>query len=58
MEDDKMIIDLGKDIQNLLEKVKKELGQSLSDNEIIRDALMCYYVDIAQINKQKNKFKK
>lgn len=53
-----MIVDLGEEIQNLLEKVKKELGQSLSDNEIIKDALMCYYVDVAQINRQKKKFNK
>ncbi len=53
-----MIVDLGEDTQNLLEKVKKELGQSLSDNEIIRDALMCYYVDVALINRQKKKFNK
>ena len=52
-----MILDLSEDTQNLLEKVKKELGQPLSDNEIIKDALMCYYVDVVQINRQKNKFK-
>ncbi len=52
-----MIIDLGEDTQNLLEKVKKELGQSLSEDEIIKDALICYYVDVKQINRQKDKFK-
>ena len=50
---DKMIVDLSEDTQGLLEKVKKELGQSLSDNEVIKDALMCYYVDLVQINKAK-----
>jgi hypothetical protein len=52
-----MIVDLNEETQSLLEKVKKELGQSVSDNEVIKDALMCYYVDIVQINRQKNKFK-
>lgn len=48
-----MIIELNEDTQDLLEKVKKELGQSLSDNEVIKDALMCYYVDVVQINRAK-----
>lgn len=48
-----MIIDLSGDTQGLLEKVKKELGQPLSDNEIIKYALMCYYVDLVQINRAK-----
>jgi len=60
-----MIVDLSEETQNLLEKVKKELGKAcegecrpLPDDEVIKDALMCYYVDAAQINRQKNKFKK
>ena len=48
-----MIVDLSEDTQGLLEKVKEELGQSLSDNEVIKDALMCYYVDVVQINRAK-----
>ena len=50
-----MIIELSDDAHTLLQKVKKEFGQPLSDEEIIKDALECYYSDIVQINRQKNK---
>lgn len=48
-----MILDLSEEAQDLLEKVKKELGQSLSDNEVIKDALMCYYSELITINRAK-----
>ena len=54
---DKMIVDLSEDTQNLLDEVKKELGQSLSDNEVIKDALALYYSDVVQINRQKDNYK-
>ncbi len=50
---DKMIVDLSEDTQNLLEKVKKELGQYSSDNEVIKDALTYYYSDLVTINRAK-----
>ena len=53
MMSDKMIADLNEDTQNLLEKVKKELGQSISNNDVIKDALTCYYSDLLTINRAK-----
>ena len=53
-----MIVELSDDTNILLQKVKKEFGQPLSDEEIIRDALRYYYVDIVQINRQKSKYTK
>ena len=50
------MIELNDDTDVLLQKVKKEFGQSLSDEEVIRDALQCYYTDIVQINRQKSKY--
>lgn len=51
-----MIVQLNDDTNILLQKVKKEFGQSLSDEEVIRDALQYYYADIVQINRQKSKY--
>ena len=51
-----MTIDLSKETQGWLEKVKKELGQPSSDDELIKSALMHYYSDLAQLNWQKKKF--
>ena len=54
---DNMIVELTEDTNTLLQKVKKEFGQPLlSDEEIIKDALKYYYVDIVQINRQKSKY--
>ena len=55
---DSMIVELSDDTNILLQKTKKEFDQSLSDEEVIRDALQCYYADIVQINRQKSKYEK
>lgn len=51
-----MMVELNEDTNTLLQKVKKEFGESLSDEEVIRDSLLYYYVDIVQINRQKSKY--
>jgi len=48
-----MIVDLDSDTEGLLEKVKKELGRPLSDNEVIEGALTCYYSYVLQVNRAK-----
>lgn len=48
-----MIVDLSEDTQGLLKKLKQELGELSSDDGIIKDALMCYYSDVVQINRAK-----
>ena len=53
-----MIVELNDDTNILLQKVKKEFDQPLSDEEVIRDTLQCYYADIVQINRQKSKYAK
>lgn len=51
-----MTLELSEETQGWLEKVKKEFGKSLSDDEAIRYALMHYYSELAQLNWQKSKF--
>ena len=53
---DKMIVELNDETCTLLQKIKKEFDQPLSDSEVIKDALVCYHSDIAQINTQKRKY--
>ena len=53
---DKMIVELNTCTNTLLQKVKTEFGQSLPDEEIIKDALKCYYIELVQINRQKSKY--
>lgn len=51
-----MIVELNDETCTLLQKIKKEFGQPLSDSEVIKDALACYHSDIVQINAQKRKY--
>ena len=53
---DKMIVELNDETCTLLQKIKKEFDQPLSDSEVIKNALVCYHNDIVLINAQKLKY--